>query len=128
MAYTPYATYEDYLQLYSPDSSEETAIARALYSASRHVDALTFNRIVAVGFENLTEFQQEIITEVVCQQAHFEKENADLIGSVLSSYAINGVSMQFGQSWNVCVEEGVAMRRDVYAMLEQTGLCCRLAR
>lgn len=126
MAYTPYATEEDYLALFPEDESEN--LATALRTASRHVDALTFNRIVAVGFENLTHFQQEIVTEVACRQAHFELENADLIQSVLSSYAINGVSMQFGQSWDVEVESGVAMLRDVYALLEQTGLCCRLAR
>ena len=125
MAYTPYAAPEDYAVLF-PDGPEVTEAA--LRTASRHVDTLTFNRIVAIGFENLTAFQQEIVTEVVCHQARFEKENADLIGSVLSSYAINGVSMQFGQSWNVRVESGVAMRRDVYALLEQSGLCCRILR
>lgn len=76
----------------------------------------------------LTEFQQEIIREVVCLQADFEYENADEINSVLSSYSINGVSAQFGSSWNVFMDKGVAMKRDVYALLQQTGLCCMLAR
>ncbi|MFR7321683.1 MAG: hypothetical protein ACLUTH_10435 [Blautia massiliensis (ex Durand et al. 2017)] len=92
------------------------------------MDALTFNRIVGRGFSSFTEYQQEIIREVVCQQADFETENADMIASVLSSYSINGVSMQFGSAWNVFTDKGVAMRRDTYAMLQQTGLCCRLAR
>lgn len=126
MAYTPYATAEDYAALFPGEEPEN--LSETLRTASRHVDTLTFNRIVAVGFENLTAFQQEIVKEVVCRQASFELENADLIGSVLSSYAINGVSMQFGQSWNVVVESGVAMRRDVYALLEQSGLCCRVLR
>lgn len=65
---------------------------------------------------------------IVCQQAEFETENADMIASVLSSYSINGVSMQFGSAWNVFTDKGVAMRRDTYALLCQTGLCCRLAR
>ena len=76
----------------------------------------------------MTPFQQEIIKEVVCLQAEFEAENADEINSVLQSYSINGVSAQFGSSWNVFTEKGIAMKRDVYALLTQTGLCCRLAR
>ena len=99
-----------------------------LRQASRHIDSLTYNRIVAAGFENLTQFQQEIIKEVCCRQAQFEVENEDAISSVLSSYSINGVSMNFGSSWNVFTEHGVAMRRDVYSLLQQTGLCCRLLR
>ena len=69
-----------------------------------------------------------MIQEVVCQQADFETENADEISTVLSGYSINSVSAQFGSSWNVFVEKGIAMKRDVYALLSQTGLCCRLAR
>lgn len=125
MAYTPYATQADYVELF-PDGPAVTE--EALRTASRHVDSLTFNRIVAAGFDSLTPFQQEIVKEVVCRQAAFETDNADVIASVLSSYSINGVSMQFGESWNVMVQDGVAMQRDVYALLQQTGLCCRLAR
>lgn len=125
MSYTAYATVEEYTQLL-PDAVEVTA--SDLRQASRHIDSLTYNRIVAAGFENLTEFQQKIIKEVCCRQAQFEVENEDAISSVLSSYSINGVSMQFGSSWNVFTEHGVAMRRDVYSLLQQTGLCCRLLR
>lgn len=128
MAYEPYVTPEYYKNTYKGSTVPEEELSKALRQASRHVDALTFNRIVGRGFSNLTEYQQEIIREVVCQQADFEVENADMIASVLSSYSINGVSMQFGSAWNVFTDKGVAMRRDTYAMLQQTGLCCRLAR
>ena len=123
MAYTAYVTKAEYTALF-PDGPEVTDTE--LRTASRHVDSLTFNRIPgAGGLSALTAFRQEVIKEVVCRQAAFEAENADLIRSVLSSYSINGVSMQFGQSWNVFVSEGVAMLHDVYALLEQSGLCCR---
>lgn len=125
MSYTAYATVEDYTELL-PDAVEVTVTD--LRQASRHIDSLTYNRIVAAGFDNLTQFQQEIIKEVCCRQAQFEVENEDAISSVLSSYSINGVSMAFGSSWNVFTEHGVAMRRDVYSLLQQTGLCCRLLR
>ena len=100
-------------------------LEKALQRASMHIDSLTYNRIVGQGYSNLTVFQQETIRKVCCMQAEFEYENADLIDSVLKNYAINGVSMSFGESWNVTVQNGIAMRRDVYAMLCQTGLCTR---
>ncbi|MBS6601443.1 MAG: hypothetical protein KH333_10605, partial [Clostridium sp.] len=74
-------------------------------------------------FDNLTEFQKEIIKEVTCELANFEYENEDVITSVLSSYSINGVSMAFGDSWNIEVFKGVAIPTELYETLSQTGLC-----
>lgn len=128
MAYEPYASPEWYREQYQGDAFKDAVEARKwLKRASRHIDSLTYNRIVGIGFENLTEFQQEVIQEVCCQQAEFEYENADDIDSILQSYSINGVSAQFGNGWNTHVENGVMMRADVYSLLVQTGLCCRLA-
>lgn len=126
--YNPYVTTSYYLDSYKGDVIPEEQLEKALRQASRHVDSLTYNRIVGRGFSLLTDFQQEIIREVVCQQADFEHENADEINSILSSYSINGVSASFGSSWNIFMDKGVAMKRDVYTMLCQTGLCCRLVR
>ena len=124
MAYEPYASAEDYAALF-PD---ETITEAALRTASRHVDTLTFNRIRVVGFANLMEFQQDVIREVVCRQAKFEKENADLLGaSMFGSYSINGVSMNLGgDSGSVYASDGVTMPRELYGLLQQTGLCVRV--
>lgn len=128
MTREPYATSEYYRNVYCGSVLPEEEQEKALRQASCHIDSLTYNRIVGRGFSSLTEFQQDTIREVVCLQADFEAENADEISTVLSSYSINGVSAQFGSSWNVYTDMGIAMRRDVYALLSQTGLCCRLAR
>lgn len=119
--YTSYVTVEEYKKNYNdiPDDS----IGKSLKKASRHIDTLTFNRIQGIGFNNLTEFQKEIIKEVTCELANFEYENEDVITSVLSSYSINGVSMAFGDSWNVKVFKGVAIPTELYETLSQTGLC-----
>lgn len=129
MSYEPYVTPEYYRDTYQDGAFEDDAeLARYLRQASRHIDSLTYNRIVGRGFDNLTDFQKEVIREVICLQADFECENADEINTVLSSYSINGVSASFGSSWNVFMDKGVAMKRDIYALLCQTGLCCQLAR
>ena len=128
MPYEPYVTYEYYCDAYKGDVIPMDELDKALKQASRHIDSLTYNRIVGRGFSSLTEFQQEVIREVVCRQADFEYENVDLLTSALSSYSINGVSAGFnGQAWNVFTGKGVAMKRDDYALLAQTGLTCRLA-
>lgn len=128
MSYEAYVTPEHYLEKYGGSIVPEKELPKVLQQASRHIDSLTYNRIVGRGFSSLTQFQQGIIQDVVCQQADFETENADEINSILSSYSINGVSAQFGSSWNIFADKGVAMKRDLYALLCQTGLCCRLAR
>ena len=126
MAYEPYVDSDYYWENYDGSLIPDEELDKALRQASRHIDSLTYNRIVGIGFSNLTSFQQEIIREVICQQADFEYENADEINTILQGYSINGVSAQFGSSWNVFTDKGVAMKRDVYALLSQTGLCCRI--
>lgn len=101
-------------------------IDKSLKNASRDIDTLTFNRIVDIGFDNLTNFQKEIIKEVICEFADFKFENKELINSVLSNYSINGVSMGFNNnSWNIKIFKGIAIPKDLYNRLEQTGLTCR---
>lgn len=120
-----YADITYYKDTYKGSSIPDEALEGALRQASRHIDTLTYNRIVGAGFDHLTQFQQDIIKEVCCTLADFEYENEEMLNSVLQSYAINGVSMTFGEGWNLVCENGVAMKRDTYELLSQTGLCCR---
>ncbi len=121
--YTPYLTAEEYIALGGTVSSSE--IVRYISTASRHIDSLTFNRIVKQGFDNLSVFQQEIIKKVCFDITEFEYENAEALQSTLSGYSVNGVSMQFGNGINVSNIGGVTIRNDTYALLLQTGLCYR---
>lgn len=125
-AYADKAYYDDVFKGSEFEDYEEAE--KYLRQASRHIDSLTFNRIREEGFDKLTPFQQEVIQEVCCLQAEFEYENQDELESIFSGYGINGVSAQIGNSWNIFMEKGVAMKRDTYALLCQTGLCCRIAR
>ncbi len=118
-----YANASYYTDEYGGNAIPSEDIEKALKRASRHIDVMTYNRIVGKGFENLTRFQQDIIREVCCQIADFEYENADLIENVLQSYSINGVSMSFGSGWNVYASQGIAIKKDIYSILSQTGLC-----
>lgn len=123
--YFPYADAEFYKETYEGNTIPDEDLNKQLKQASRHVDTLTYNRIVGRGISYLTQFQQDVVREVCCQLAEFEYENADLINSTLQNYGINGVTMSFGEGWNLKVQNGVAIRRDVFEQLSQTGLCCK---
>lgn len=120
--YEPYLTYDEYIDMGGntlPSDNAEEYIKKA----SRHIDTLTFNRILKYGFEKLTNYQQEIIKEVLLKLAEFEYENEDVLNSVLSGYSINGVSMDFNsKGWNITIQNGVAIKTEDYELLSQTGL------
>ncbi len=122
MAYQGYVTPPEYKETHKdiPDDVLEDKLRQA----SRNIDLLTFNRIVVHGFSNLTDYQAEIVKECVCELADFYHENEDMIQNVLKNYSINGVSMVFGETWNVHVQNGVAIGNATYSKLMSTGLCC----
>lgn len=123
-----YANAEYYKNTYK-GNLEDADVEKALNKASRHIDTLTYNRIVAIGFDNLTEYQQGIIKECECLMAEWETENADYINSMLSSYSLNGASMSFtGNSASAMICNGVAVSRDIYSHLSKCGLCTRSLR
>ena len=123
-----YAGIEYYKNTYK-GNLEDADAEKALEKASRHIDTLTYNRIVEKGFDNLTEYQQGIIKECECLMADWETENTDYINSMLSSYSLNGASMSFtGQSASATVVGGVAVSREIYSHLQKCGLCIRSLR
>ena len=104
-----------------PDEEAE----KALKQASQHIDILTYRRIAGVGFDNLTPFQQETVKKVACMMADFESTNASMINSLINSYSINGASMSFsGEGANCQLVNGIIVQRNVYEMLNMTGLTC----
>ena len=123
-----YADLDYYKNTYK-GNLEDSDVENALRQASRHIDTLTYNRIVEVGFDNLTEYQQSVINECACLMADWETENADYINSLLSSYSLNGASMSFsGSSASAVVQNGVAVSRDILSHLQKSGLCFRILR
>lgn len=115
-----YASQEDYLRYYTDvPKNFEHLVAKA----SRDIDTLTHCRINGIGWDSLTEFQREAVTEVCCDIVQFMDENRELLNTPLSSYNINGVSMQFSFNPTVFVQDGIIMRQSTYGRLVSTGLC-----
>jgi hypothetical protein len=116
-----YVTRDEYAELFPEGEASDSELSQAEYD----VDALTFNRVRAAGgISELTELQQELVKRAVCLQADFRRDYADLLDNPLSSYGINGVSMQWDRS--VLIQEGpVRTTSAVVSLLQQTGLTYR---
>lgn len=103
---------------------EDDEIEQILSDAEDDINAMTFSRIIARGFDCLTKFQQEKIKTAIIKQADFRQQYGELLKNPLSSYGINGVSM----SWDKSVikeQSGVQTCGDVVTCLIQTGLMYR---
>ena len=121
-----YATYAEYRA--NGGTAQEREVLPLLAASSDAIDALTFNRIVVIGWDKLTEFQRERITRACCIQADFLYENGDAVDSAMTHYSINGVTMEFGNAALYRIVDGVAFSNRAYSLLVQTGLMSRLAR
>jgi len=117
-----YADADYYKYEYSGNVIPDEALSSQLAKASDQIDALTYNRIRAAGFEQLTEHQQECIKKAVCVQADFNAQYGAYADMPLTGYKIGDVSLSFaGEKVN-----GVATTREVLQYLAQTGLTCRV--
>lgn len=89
--------------------------------AHNKIDELTFNRIKGIGFENLTDFQQECIKNAVCEQAEFYVENGTE-GSTIKNYSLAGVSVTMSDEKE---HDRMGVSATVYNYLKMTGLMSR---
>lgn len=121
----PYADATYYKDTYLGTMVPEDQRDKALKDASRDIDSLTYNRITAVGFNNLTEFQKNIIKEVTCLHADFKSQYGDFLDSPISGYGAGSTSVSFKPT-GIAGQNGISTSKQVYAMLRQTGLMTRL--
>lgn len=99
----------------------EKKLNSKLERASDQIDALTFNRIVGIGFNNLTEFQKDKIKKAVCLHANFMDQYGEYIDMPLSGFSAGSTSVSF----NANKVNGVTTTQEVLNYLKQTGLTCR---
>lgn len=118
MAYATKADYDRYGDgLIPPDQLE-----KVLDRASDQVDNLTYNRIVAWGFDKLTPFQQGRVKKAVCQQADFTYQYGEYLDMPLSGYSAGSISLSFK---SVEGAGGVQTTEAVANLLKATGLTDR---
>lgn len=104
-------------------------IEKYLRLAQEKIDSITFNRIVAIGFNNLTKFQQEKIKDAICYQAEYvyvngynNENNRDV-----SSYSVLDISVSVDNSnSNKTIAQGKNMSEMAYDYVHKTGLDSKL--
>lgn len=103
----------------------DDVIEHRLKKASHDIDSLTYNRIKKVGFDELTEFQQNIIRESVCAHADFSYQYGDFLDSPIAGYSAGMTSVSF-KDLNIDGQNGVATTKSIFSLLKQSGLTVRL--
>lgn len=99
----------------------EVSIQQKLERASDQIDSLTFNRIVAIGFNNLTDFQKDKVKKAICIHADFIEQYGAYIDTPLSGFSAGSVSVSF----NANKVNGITTTQEVLNYLKQTGLTYR---
>lgn len=111
----------DFYNSYSGSIKEN--IESKLERASEQIDSMTFNRIVATGFDNLTEFQQDKIKKAVCLHVNFLEQYGEYLNNPLSSFSAGSISVTLNRDVVKNIN-GVTTSNEVYNLLKQTGLTC----
>ena len=125
---TLYVSKEYYLNTFKGKMPDEE-IEENLKLAQNKIDRITFNRIVGIGFENLTEFQKEKVRESICYQADYINENGynNEDNSDISSYSVLDISVNVKTKDNNTKTEAElkCMNEMAYDLIVQTGLTQR---
>ena len=119
MAYVEYEYYKDTFK----GNLDVNAATKLLEEASDQVDRLTYGRIRARGFNNLTEYQQDMVKKAVCYQVDFINSYGDYLSTPLSGYSIGDVSLSFSQENQGA--GGIMADKKTLNYLSQTGLTVR---
>lgn len=110
---------EEYYNNFSGTITEK--ISSKLEKATDQINSLTYNRIVGIGFDNLTPFQQDKIKKAICIHADFNEKYGEYIDMPLSGFSAGSISLNL----NVQKINGVTTTQEVLNYLNQTGLTCR---
>ena len=125
---TLYITKDYYSTIFNGKEIPEENIEKNLKLAQEKIDSITFNRIRRIGFENLTDFQKEKISEAICLQAEYiykngynNEENSDI-----TSYSVLDISVSVNDKKKNTIAYKNNIRERAYDLIHQTGLDCRI--
>lgn len=111
-----------YYNVYQGELPDED-FNKKIKEASEKIDEVTFNRIVKIGFDNLTDFQKEKVKESVCAQADYIYKNGYDNEEDLASYSVLDITVN--ESDNKSEAKKLGMSSYAYSQINKTGLTCR---
>lgn len=119
----PYVTVKEYLKYWGISNVDEMALKRNILEAQEKIDSVTYNRIVAVGFDNLTKFQREKVKLAMYYQIAYVEENGTEDSSI-SAYSVLDISITVDKNTKTKAQK-LNMSSFALDQLEKTGLCVR---
>ena len=122
---TLYVDKEYYLNTFKGNIIPDEDIEKYLELSQEKIDGITFNRIVAIGFNNLTEFQREKISKAICYQADYIFQNGynNENDRNISSYSVLDISVSVDNSNdNKTIAQKLNMSEMAYDLVHKTGL------
>lgn len=122
---TLYADSNYYMNDYKGNLISDEDIEKYLKMSQEKIDTITHNRIVKIGFENLTEFQKVKVKESVCAQADYIYENGynNEESNDISSYSVLDISVNIDNSKKEQTKANMLGMSDyAYENITKTGL------
>ena len=122
---TLYVDKEYYLSTFKGNAIPSKDVEKKLELAQEKIDSITYNRIVAIGFNNLTEFQKEKISKAICYQAEYIYQNGynNEDNRDISSYSVLDISVSVDNSdANKTNAQKLNMSEIAYDLVHKTGL------
>lgn len=120
---TPYLTKEKFESL-TNTAIDEKEFQELLLLAEQKINKVSFNRIIGIGFENLTDFQKEKVEQAITYQIRYFQINGTDESSNLSSYSVLDISVNVDKN-NQTEAEKLNMSSIAYDYMQETGLCTR---
>lgn len=124
---TLYVDKDYYLEIFNGSLLLDEEINKNLELAQEKIDSITHNRIVAIGFTNLTEFQKDKISKAICYQAEYIKKNGynNEDNRDISSYSVLDITVNVDSS-KKSIAQKLNMSEIAYDYVHKTGLDCGL--
>lgn len=120
-----YVNEEYYYDLFLGEKLDDEQASVYLKLAQEKIDDVTHNRIVYIGFDNLTDFQKECVQKAICYQAEYYYENGANSLSNVSSYSILDISINVDSSKKT-EAQNKDMSEFAYMNIKKSGLASGL--
>ena len=120
-----------YLEIFEGNKIDDLdELNKILILAQEKIDSITFNRIVRIGIDNLTEFQKDKVKKAICYQAEYIYENGfnnEENKQDISSYSVLdiNISVKDKDTNEKTQAEKENMSEMAYDLIHKTGLDCR---
>lgn len=120
---TLYVDEDYYSNTFNGSKLPDDDIEKYLELAQEKIDSITFNRIVRIGFDNLTDFQKEKVRKAICYQAEYILENGTETNDI-ASYSVLDINVSVGNKKTTASLNN--MSEVAYDLIHKTGLDGRL--